>query len=101
METILHSQNGNYTLIRREPTQWSNAYDFRYSDRVEYFVIHIDFNWSRNGNKYENPCIRHGFRSNGETLTETQEYINLLQEAVDFMPTVMNYIKEHPVEGDS
>ena len=42
--------------------------------------------------EYDNAYVAHGMRSRADTLEETEEYIEVLQEAVEFAREVIQFI---------
>ena len=42
--------------------------------------------------EYDNANIAHGMRSSVDTLEETEEYIKVLQEAVDFVHRILKFL---------
>lgn len=105
-EKIMGSSDGNFILYRVEGV---GRNDTPYSDLevvseglADKHVIEIRlestmprFEGKPVQYKYYGSYISHGMRMNSDTLAETEEYIKVLQEAVDFAHQVNQYIDQN------
>ena len=95
-EALMTSSNGNFWLVNESgiginDTPWTGLRVMS-SDEAEEYVIEIrldskgfaDFNGEPVHKTYRGAYIAHGMRSRVETLDETERYVELLQEAIDF-----------------
>lgn len=103
---LLQSNDGMFKLIRTsgigmEDTPWEGLAVRSYGLAEKHVVdIRLDTRWTDfNGDPvsetYYNVYVSHGMRSLADTLAETQEYIDVLQSAVDFAEQVQKYMQKH------
>lgn len=63
---------------------------------VEVRLDYVYFNMEgRDKQKYDNVYVSHGMRMKSDTLAETQEYIETLQQALEFAKQVEQYCREN------
>ena len=63
---------------------------------VEVRLDYVYFNMEgRDKQKYNNVYISHGMRMQSDTLAETQEYIEVLQQALEFAKRTEEYCREN------
>lgn len=107
-EILLTSSDGNFTLVSRDgigmnDTPWEGLSVIS-QGIAEKHVVEVRLNSIGSpqfeGNpvkyKYNSDCeVSHGMRSVRDSLSETAEYIKVLQEALDFAYRVNSYIENH------
>ena len=100
---LLTSSNGNFYLYHRSGISLNNTpiEELRVQslDLADKYVVEIrlesdypDFDGKPKKIVYHNVYIARGTRSSQDTLVETKEYIELLNEAVDFVERINNYL---------
>ena len=105
-EVIMVSPSGDFTLVKEEgiginDTPWSGLKVIS-SGNAEKHVVEIRLNTGRSPNfdgnpvqwKYVDTYIAHGMRSVCDTYPEIEEYIEVLQEAVDFGRKINHFIEQ-------
>lgn len=102
VEKCISSETGLFTLCKvtiEKPDVIITEYVIRSNKEADDFVVRIDFGYSHGfEHDYNKVEISHGFRSRGETLEETARYIEILQEALNFVPKAKQYALDHPVK---
>lgn len=101
---LMTSSNGNFCLCHRHgvgindtPYEELRVTSVRLADK---YVIEIrldadfnDFNGKHIKNTYNDVYIAHGMRSAKESLAETKEYVEVLNEAIEFAEKIKDYIE--------
>lgn len=98
-DKLLVSSCNNYILykIRKEDENGKlkeTLYQVQSDGDASKYVVEIRFGWSDDYHEkdYNKITIAHGMRCCDDTIAETQEYINVLQEALDFIPRIKDAI---------
>lgn len=98
-DKLLVSSYNNYILykIRKEDENGElkeTLYQVQSDGDASKYVVEIRFGWSDDYHEkdYNKITIAHGMRYCDDTIAETQEYINVLQEALDFIPRIKDAI---------
>lgn len=87
--------------IGRNDTPWS-AFEVRSNGPAEKHVVEVrlirqseNFNGEAITYTYSNVEVAHGMRMYGDTFEETQEYIDVLKEALDFAYQVKDFLADN------
>lgn len=95
-ESIMQSRTGMFELVREEgigmnDTPWKGLEVRSYGPAEKHVVQirleranHPDFNGEPVEYQYRDAEVAHGMRMQKDTLEDTREYIEVLEEAVDF-----------------
>lgn len=102
-EVLLSSKDNNFILILKEGTTIDDTPYKRLDVKsqgladkhvVEIRLLHEDY-YSLN-QKYSGVYISHGMRMKSDSLSETAEYIKVLEEALDFAYRINSYLENNP-----
>lgn len=106
-ESIMESNDGLFKLVKYESTGRDNihysALEVKSGELAERFVVEIRLRSTSFQNedfqyKYytEGTYVAHGMSGSHENLEDTEDYIYVLREAVEFARKVNAYIRKHP-----
>lgn len=99
VQECLNSANGSFTLLKVDHRGLS--YKIKSNELAEKYVVDIRFDYKSINDfdyDYTKLNIFHGMRNTIESIAETKEYIDVLQEAVDFTYQVCKYIADNPIK---
>lgn len=108
-EELLRSNNGNFVLVTNsgtgvQNTPWEglevkseglahkHVVEIRLTSKFPKFEGQpVHFTYYPNGTE-----VAHGMRMTTDSLKDTEEYISVLQEAVEFVPEIISFLENHP-----
>ena len=100
-EVLLSSRDDNFILMLREGTTRDNTpykkLEVKSQGLADKHVVEIrlEEDYFSPNPKYSGVSIAHGMRMKTDSLSETAEYIKVLEEALDFAYRINSYIENH------
>lgn len=100
-EVLLSSKDDNFILTLREGTLRDGTpykkLEVKSQGLADKHVVEIrlEEDYFSHTPKYSGVYIAHGMRMQSDSLSETAEYIKVLEEALDFAYRINSYIENH------
>jgi hypothetical protein len=95
---------GDFTLKTKERNEEDTTYQtlvVKTDGLAKKHVVEVRLDWvffkleGRERQLYDNVYVSHGMRGQTDTLTDTQEYIEVLQQALEFAKRTEQYCREN------